>query len=78
MKNLGEVLIRPAEPNDACGILRCLTAAFEPYSEKYTPEAFADTVLDEASLVRRMQRMHLLVAVRPSHRWNDCGISGKQ
>jgi GNAT superfamily N-acetyltransferase len=62
MKNLGEVLIRPAEPNDACGILRCLTAAFEPYSEKYTPEAFADTVLDEASLVRRMQRMHLLVA----------------
>jgi GNAT superfamily N-acetyltransferase len=62
MKNLGEVLIRPAEPTDASGILHCLATAFEPYREKYTPAAYADTVLDKGSLARRMQRMHLLVA----------------
>ena len=62
MKNLGEVLVRPAEPADASGILRCLAAAFERYREKYTPGAYADTVLDEGALAARMQRMHLQVA----------------
>jgi GNAT superfamily N-acetyltransferase len=28
----------------------------------YTPEAYADTVLNEASLAERLQRMHVLVA----------------
>ena|SRR5215469_7195149 len=63
MKNLGEIFIRAAEPGDASGILRCLADAFERYQMKYTPEAFADTVLDPASLSHRMQRMHVLVAV---------------
>ena len=63
MKNLGEIHIRAAEPEDAPGILQCLAEAFEPYRAQYTPGAFADTVLDEASLQRRMQRMHVLVAV---------------
>ena len=63
MKNLGEILIRAAEPEDANGILQCLAEAFEPYRPQYTSGAFADTVLDEASLARRMKRMQVLVAV---------------
>jgi len=62
MQNLGQFLIRPAKNGDEHGILRCLAAAFEPYRVSYTPEAYADTVLDEASLAKRLQRMHVLVA----------------
>ena len=62
MQNLGQFLIRPAEIGDERGILRCLAAAFEPYRVSYTPEAYADTVLDEASLAERLQRMQVLVA----------------
>jgi GNAT superfamily N-acetyltransferase len=62
MQNLGQFLIRPAKNGDEHGILRCLAAAFEPYRVSYTPEAYADTVLDAASLAERLQRMHLLVA----------------
>jgi len=63
MKNLGEILIRAAEPEDAIGTLQCLAKAFEPYRAQYTTGAFADTVLDQASLEQRMRRMHVLVAV---------------
>jgi GNAT superfamily N-acetyltransferase len=63
MKNLGEILVRDAKPDDVRGILRCLAVAFEPYRDEYTPGAFADTVLDEVSLTGRMQRMRVLVAV---------------
>jgi GNAT superfamily N-acetyltransferase len=62
MQNLGQFLIRPAKSGDEHGILRCLAAAFEPYRMSYTPEAYADTVLNEASLAERLQRMHVLVA----------------
>jgi GNAT superfamily N-acetyltransferase len=62
MQNLGQILIRPAEVGDEHGILQCLAAAFEPYRVSYTPEAYADTVLDEAALAERLQRMHVLVA----------------
>ena len=62
MQNLGQILIRPADPGDEHGILYCLAAAFAPYRVSYTPEAYADTVLDEASLADRLQRMHVLVA----------------
>ena len=62
MQNLGQILIRPAQGGDEHGILRCLAAAFEPYRVSYTPEAYADTVLDEAALAERLQRMHVLVA----------------
>jgi len=65
MQNLGEIVIRPAEAGDESGILQCLRAAFEPYRAEYTPEAYADTVLDEATLAARMRQMHVLVA--PSH-----------
>ena len=63
MQNLGQFLIRPAKNGDEHGILRCLAAAFESYQVSYTPEAYADTVLNEISLAERLQRMHVLVAV---------------
>jgi GNAT superfamily N-acetyltransferase len=62
MRNLGEILIRPAKAGDGPGILQCLAAAFEPYRADYTPEAYADTVLDEPALAERLQRMRVLVA----------------
>ena len=62
MKNLGEIVIQAAERGDEEGILSCLAVAFEPYRAEYTPEAYADTVLDEASLEERLQHMHVLVA----------------
>jgi len=55
--------IRPAQPVDASGILKCLAEAFNPYRHQYTVEAYRDTVLDEASVRNRMQQMHILVAV---------------
>jgi GNAT superfamily N-acetyltransferase len=63
MKNLGEIVIRAAGRGDEEEILRCLAAAFEPYRAEYTPQAYADTVLDQASLKKRLQQMHVLVAV---------------
>jgi len=62
MKNLGEILIRPAEICDEDGILRCLAEAFGPYRTEYTSQAFADTVLDPPALAARMQSMHVMVA----------------
>lgn len=55
--------IRPAQEGDADAILECLAVAFAPYKERYTPAAFADTVLDRSILGARMQKMHILVAV---------------
>jgi len=55
--------IRPAREGDKQRILKCLAEAFEPYREQYTAGAYADTVLDDASLGTRMQSMHVLVAV---------------
>src|SRR6266581_1694206 len=63
MKNLGEIVIRAAGWGDEEEILRCLAAAFEPYRAEYTPAAYADTVLDQASLKKRLQYMYVLVAV---------------
>ena len=57
-----EVQIRQAKASDEKGIRECLSAAFAPYQTKYTPEGFSDTVLDAASLLARMQQMHILVA----------------
>ena len=56
------VQLRPATDRDATAILACLAAAFEQYRHAYTPGAFADTVLDAASLRRRMSTMTVLVA----------------
>ena len=58
-----EFKIRSASAEDSEGILTCLAEAFEPYRRQYTLEAFADTVLERASLKARMQTMQIMVAV---------------
>jgi len=55
--------IREARADDVPGILACLAAAFEPYRPSYTEAAFADTVLDPATLHERLAMMTILVAV---------------
>jgi N-acetylglutamate synthase-like GNAT family acetyltransferase len=55
--------IRRAARRDTPGILRCLHAAFEKYRERYTPEAFADTVLTRDALQERFRKMFIYVAV---------------
>lgn len=57
-----EIEIRPASDRDSPGVLKCLAEAFEPYRRQYTSEAFADTVLDRASLNVRMKSMQIIVA----------------
>jgi len=55
--------IRKAGAADSPGILACLASAFAPYRDRYTPQAFADTVLTAESLPSRLGQMCLLVAV---------------
>ena len=55
--------IRRAGEDDSESLLCCLSAAFAPYREQYTPAAYADTVLDESALRHRMRTMHVLVAI---------------
>ena len=76
--------IREATADDVPGILACLAAAFEPYRPRYTPQAFADTVLDPATLRQRLAVMTILVAVDESgtvvgtigYRLMDAGARG--
>ncbi|HSY99880.1 MAG TPA: GNAT family N-acetyltransferase [Terriglobales bacterium] len=62
MESPVEIEIRPAGQDDAGAILKCLAAAFDPYRAEYSPAAFADTVLDEATVHVRFLQMHVLVA----------------
>jgi ribosomal protein S18 acetylase RimI-like enzyme len=57
-----EISIRRATTADAAAVLACLRLAFEPYRDRYTPDAFADTVLDPASIRRRLAEMRVYVA----------------
>ena len=50
-------------PTDASGILECLRIAFEPYRDKYTLGAFADTVLTPQTIRDRLGQMSAFVAV---------------
>ncbi|MGH9534417.1 MAG: GNAT family N-acetyltransferase [Terriglobales bacterium] len=59
-------VIRHAGPADAAGVLACLLAAFAPYRGAYTEAAFRDTVLDEASVPRRLDEWCVLVAEAPA------------
>ena len=49
--------IRRAASNDGEAIVACLTAAFAPYSNSYTPAAFTDTVLDPRLVQDRLREM---------------------
>ncbi len=66
VENDAHYLIRPALEADQAGILSCLAAAFEPYRRDYTAKAFADTVLNSATFLERLQKMHVLVATAES------------
>ena len=54
--------IRLARPADCNGILDCLRAAFAPYQERYTPDAFLDTVLTPETIHKRISDMTVFVA----------------
>jgi len=60
------VSIREATSADACGILACLAAAFEVYRDRYTPAAFADTILNSETIHGRLQAMTVFVATAES------------
>lgn len=55
--------LRDAVANDAEGILACLASAFDPYRARYTPAAYAHTILDLHSLQLRLREMSVLVAL---------------
>jgi predicted N-acetyltransferase YhbS len=56
------VTIRRAELKDIPGVIHCLTAAFEPYRESYTPDGFRDTVPTAEDAQRRLKEMTILIA----------------
>lgn len=72
--------IRKASKDDEAEILACLAAAFAPYRSEYTPGAFADTVMDEATVQRRIQEMHVIVAVSKQQIVGTigCGVNRKE
>lgn len=55
--------IRNAQPSDAAATSECLEAAFARHREQYTPNAYADTVLNADGVLRRLNEMCLFVAV---------------
>jgi GNAT superfamily N-acetyltransferase len=55
--------VRPAMPADSAGVLACIASAFEPYRDRYTPQAFLDTVLTPATLAQRFSSMVVFVAI---------------
>lgn len=54
--------IRPARREDIPSVASCLAAAFAPYRESYTPDAFHDTVPTGERAERRFQEMTIFVA----------------
>ena len=57
------IRIRRAGRDDANAVLACLRLAFEPYRDRYTPEAFADTVMSAETIQHRFAEMSVFVAV---------------
>jgi GNAT superfamily N-acetyltransferase len=55
--------IRKASADDGTTILACLAATFEAYRQQYTPDAFADTVLDPTTVQERIREMCIFVAI---------------
>lgn len=61
------ISIRKARSEDAPGILACLREAFEEFRERYTPEAYVDTVLTPLALRERLEKMSIFVAVNSAN-----------
>jgi hypothetical protein len=62
-RRIDRFTVRPATPADSASILACLESAFEPYRDRYTAQAFLDTVLTPATLAERFASMAVFVAV---------------
>lgn len=60
--------VRLAKAEDSAAILQCLSAAFEPYRTRYTPEAFEDTILTPETLQHRFSLMTIFAAADASGR----------
>lgn len=58
--------VREATHADTSAILACLSAAFEVYRDSYTPAAFADTILTEETLQKRLREMTVFVTTNSS------------
>ncbi len=58
-----EISVRKASGTDVRGILECLRLAFEPYRERYTAAAYADTVMTTDTIGQRLNAMTVFVAV---------------
>ena len=56
------VTIRQAELKDIPGVIDCLTAAFEPYRQSYTQDAFRNTVPTAGAAQLRLKEMPILIA----------------
>lgn len=56
------ITIRLATPADCSGTLECLRAAFAPYQDRYTPDAFLDTVLTAETIHKRISEMTVFIA----------------
>ena len=72
--------IRRAASNDGEAIVACLAAAFAPYSNRYTPAAFMDTVLDPRLVQHRLREMCVFVAVSEGNVVGTvaCAASGEE
>ncbi len=57
------ITIRKARVQEAGGIRRCLTSAFEPFRFQYTRGAFEDTVPTVEAIQERMAYMTVYIAV---------------
>ena len=56
-------MVRRATIEDAEGILQCLSIAFEPFREHYSPAGFYDTILTPETIHQRLAAMTVFVAV---------------
>jgi len=57
------IAVRRAGVADATAVLDCLHEAFEPYRSQYTPGAFEDTTLNDATIASRIADLVVFVAV---------------
>ena len=59
----GAFELRAATEKDLPGVLTCLAGAFEPFRDRYTPEAFVHTVLNARLGRERLAAMRVWVAL---------------
>jgi predicted N-acetyltransferase YhbS len=63
MTSTDKITIRRATVADADGILECLRSAFAPYQHNYSSAGYDDTTLTRESLLQRLDKMSIFVAL---------------